>query len=1094
MYKGTALKLPVPTRDDHTFLGWFESETASSPVNADAYSPTKNITLVAKWKSDVPGAETYTVTFECDCGETHDPLVYKGAALKLPVPTRDGHTFLGWFESETASSPVNADAYTPTKNIALVAKWKSDAPAEDKTIVTFESNGGTKFEPVEYNSGAISLPVPERYNYEFAGWFDNKDMSGNAISGEYTPTASITLYAKWTAVTYIYMYYGASTDHRRLTYSDGDTVEFKDISFTPDDITVDGTACPFVKWVYEDTDTEPTTIEVGRDNIIIVAVYDYSALPPKSNLTQNSDGSYTATGNVAHTFVEKTDDIRVWAADVTFTKSMSGGAGIAFRMNMSGSDYAYEDSGSTYLSAVIIAASGKLQVSSVTDGKFAQLAGSQVAFESLPDNFKYKYNNGINVSIELAVVDYGDKFEIYIDRELCYTYTDAAKLANYTGNGFGIRCSARGAEFENLSYNTTLTVSFDANGGTTPTPVTYTFGKLELPTSEKEGVVLGGWYYDDALSQKVNPNFFRASSDITLYAGWSTDYYTVTLDSLGGGDFEPIKYVDGSLALPVPQKENHIFTKWYYDSNLTSPVDEQDPIITNDTTLYAGYRLPKGNITDNGDGTFTATANTAVLLGVGTKVTFDITMDITLSKGGAGAIGILLRGMLPGDNSWESGCKYISVQLVAASGNLQVSRINNGFAHMSGTPISLSALPRDWQNKFNAAASGETISAVLKVEARTDGFRVYIDGALAYTYTNATVLQEFTSLGYGIRSSHKGSTFALDYKEINTSPITVTFVSDGQTVSTVESETDGVIAMPAATQKADVTQANGNVTSYTFDGWYIDGEPFNSVKLTKDTTAVAAFKEKITRNGIEIVTENNETKYVATGTRATQQGFTLPDIEMQGGVYSYTVTCKKPKTTSNEFSIRTLFYVRDAGSINLTGTGTQALPFITINLANGTLFVGKKINNSSQSVFCLKITDFKECAYTRYFTSVAGEGDLTLDFRIVFEKGMFKYYINDCLLIVYGGMDYTGETLYGEKYDETSATMDNNKYTAALKEFDAYINDPDGFKVGIQMWHNTSIVGGRIEFSNVVCEQSATPEQTAVSYGETAYIRSKETA
>ena len=54
------------------------------------------------------------------------------------------------------------------------------------------TNGGT-FENPPANNTALARPV--KAGYTFAGWYDNADFSGNAVT---TPTAGKTYYAKWT--------------------------------------------------------------------------------------------------------------------------------------------------------------------------------------------------------------------------------------------------------------------------------------------------------------------------------------------------------------------------------------------------------------------------------------------------------------------------------------------------------------------------------------------------------------------------------------------------------------------------------------------------------------------------------------------------------------------------------------------------------------------------------------------------------------------------------------------------------------------------------------------------------------------------------
>jgi uncharacterized repeat protein (TIGR02543 family) len=68
-------------------------------------------------------------------------------------------------------------------------------------IVTYEyngSDGGENRASDTFTGGQINLPVPTKLNHSFAGWYSDSNFSSPSIvSSPYTPSASITLYAKW---------------------------------------------------------------------------------------------------------------------------------------------------------------------------------------------------------------------------------------------------------------------------------------------------------------------------------------------------------------------------------------------------------------------------------------------------------------------------------------------------------------------------------------------------------------------------------------------------------------------------------------------------------------------------------------------------------------------------------------------------------------------------------------------------------------------------------------------------------------------------------------------------------------------------------
>lgn len=93
-----------------------------------------------------------------------------------------------------------------TLGMILAGGWLT-ASVDDITVtklkeltVTFESNGGTKIDPISALSDTCIVPptFPTREGYTFAGWYSDKTLK-NQFKFNYMPiTENITLYAKWT--------------------------------------------------------------------------------------------------------------------------------------------------------------------------------------------------------------------------------------------------------------------------------------------------------------------------------------------------------------------------------------------------------------------------------------------------------------------------------------------------------------------------------------------------------------------------------------------------------------------------------------------------------------------------------------------------------------------------------------------------------------------------------------------------------------------------------------------------------------------------------------------------------------------------------
>lgn len=202
-----ALSAPIaPTRTGYTFDGWATSQGGTAVTFPYTHSQTQSFTMYAIW---IPDVYTLTYTYNnADGGESRatDSYTVGTPALTLPVPTRTGYTFGGWYVDPVFATTVLASTYAPGISQTLYAKWIGRTYS-----VVYEYNGadgGAATPSDDYTSGSspITLPVPTRTGYSFAGWFETSNLSGSLVSSPYTTSQNRTLYAKWTAIQYSVTY------------------------------------------------------------------------------------------------------------------------------------------------------------------------------------------------------------------------------------------------------------------------------------------------------------------------------------------------------------------------------------------------------------------------------------------------------------------------------------------------------------------------------------------------------------------------------------------------------------------------------------------------------------------------------------------------------------------------------------------------------------------------------------------------------------------------------------------------------------------------------------------------------------------------
>lgn len=120
-----------PTRSSYIFKGWFKDNELINEWDFEEDVVTENITLYASWHpEDVdPDTPIYRVTFESNGGSLIDDqfIAENRAITPLPIPTKDDHTFEGWFKDNEFVTPWGEHEGV-TEALTLYAKWKQLPP------------------------------------------------------------------------------------------------------------------------------------------------------------------------------------------------------------------------------------------------------------------------------------------------------------------------------------------------------------------------------------------------------------------------------------------------------------------------------------------------------------------------------------------------------------------------------------------------------------------------------------------------------------------------------------------------------------------------------------------------------------------------------------------------------------------------------------------------------------------------------------------------------------------------------------------------------------------------------------------------------
>ncbi|MEY9974480.1 putative repeat protein (TIGR02543 family) [Lysinibacillus sp. RC46] len=179
-------------KEGRTFLGWFEDEDFTKVWS---YSVSKPMTIYAKWSH-------YAVTFDSNGGsEVPSIMVAYNETMEAPSnPVKEGYAFEGWYKDKELTQLWDFDQDVVKKDITLYAKWE-----KTEYTVTFDSDGGSKVPSQSVEPGGlVKVPsTPLKEGYTFAGWYKDKGLTEVWDFDQDLVTKDITLYAKWSKVSYI---------------------------------------------------------------------------------------------------------------------------------------------------------------------------------------------------------------------------------------------------------------------------------------------------------------------------------------------------------------------------------------------------------------------------------------------------------------------------------------------------------------------------------------------------------------------------------------------------------------------------------------------------------------------------------------------------------------------------------------------------------------------------------------------------------------------------------------------------------------------------------------------------------------------------
>ena len=240
---GDTITMPQdPTAEGRIFGGWFVDSQCTIPFN-QAYLQKNPLTgdlhLYPKWIDD-DTATKVTLTLDVNGGKALANAVVSvteglNVAQQLPIPTKGGADFVGWFDSEVGGTKVtDADAllYNYTSGDAtLYAHWEeatydiilSEVNGEIGTI----SGGKTG---ASYLEEITVTAVTNDEHYDFIGWFNGDQLLSDSLTYVFEAVEDVTLTAKWLGeertLLFHRNYMGSDLDEVAITFNYGGNLAY----------------------------------------------------------------------------------------------------------------------------------------------------------------------------------------------------------------------------------------------------------------------------------------------------------------------------------------------------------------------------------------------------------------------------------------------------------------------------------------------------------------------------------------------------------------------------------------------------------------------------------------------------------------------------------------------------------------------------------------------------------------------------------------------------------------------------------------------------------------------------------------------------
>lgn len=655
------------------------------------------------------------------------------------------------------------------------------------------ATGGVKEGTYYRDTQVILTAKAAPTGYDFVGWYEGSNLVSTSLSFSVTLTANRTLVAKYKIKSYT-------------------------VNATSED-TNKGTVSPAGQ-----------TVEHGANATVVATpkpAYNFAGwYNGTTKVSSNASYTFAVTANISltakftiKTFTTTTANSTGGTASVNKSSVEYGGSAIWTATPSTGYNFSKWSNGSTI---------NPMTVSGIT-------ANTHITPVFVLKSYTVTWNpNGGTVDPTSTTKTHGSTLGTLPTptraADAQYTYTFKGWFTAASG---GTQISSTTTVTGNVTYyahwtatKRSYTATFNGNGGSTPSPSSitkeYNTALGTLPTCSRTGYTFLGWYTASSGGTKISTTTV-VTKDITYYAQWSINSYTLTFNPNGGTvtpTSKDLEYNSAYGTLPTPTRASdaqytYTFAGWYTAATGGTQVTATTKMAAKDTTVYAHWTSNTRSYTVSYQTTYGTLNRTSQSVAYNSKGSCTLTMP---------------------DNTAEFTYTFVGWYTAANGGGTKVgSELTLETPAIKGTVTYYAYVTRStksYTHTFNANGGGtvspatitkayNTALGTLPTVSRTGyTFVGWFDTSAASGGTQATTTTKVTGTKtWYARWSINSYTFTFD-KNGGSTPSSSSITKDYN---------EAIGTLPTCSRAAD------NTYTYAFAGWFDTSASSGGTQLTTAT-------------------------------------------------------------------------------------------------------------------------------------------------------------------------------------------------------------------------------------------------------------------